>query len=368
MLGFYENGNYGVPADGNILTANGWQPLSRVCVGDHLAHPSGASSRLAAVRPLGERHVLDLVLADTSRITCTPDQPLRVRLGGGTKAPVHTLTASQVLDALRRQRPVRLMRDAAYQYGVVGALPLDGYLLGVLLACGSARNGEVSVCSREPELHALVRETIPEGTVLGEVRFDNRNTPRASLINVHGEDDSPLQRLRQLELLGRRANEKFIPSDYMLAPLPVRLAVLQGLFDVTGSVDQFGRVAFDTSSPLLAEQVAELVVGVAGRARLRRTAASPNQHSSRTDKNYYRLANVRLPEEVAPFRLPRKLARIRPRSFARHWTVRLVEPAGTTRTVEVQVTAPDRRWIGGNAAPFIGSLVTEDVVGQGATA
>ncbi len=361
MLGTYNTSDYGVPADGTILTQAGWKPLTAVLPGERLAHPSGLPSTFDGLRSLGERPVLDVVLADSTRITCTADQPIRVRLGAGTNAPTHVLTALQILDALRRGRPVRLVRDSPYEYGSRHDLPLDGYLLGVLLGDGYSRNSEVTLCNEQPDLHALVRDVLPDAAVLGDMHFGKRGTGSARILGAERGCNPVARGLRALGLTGKLAPEKFIPDDYMLASLDIRVALLQGLMDTDGSIDQrYGRIEYTTASPALAEQVQDLIASVAGRTgcgrKQRVKYTSPQQATKKAARDSHRLTNIRLPEDLPPFRLPRKAALMRPRSFARYWTVRGVEVAGTTECVEVHVTATDQLWLGRGAAPFVGSL------------
>ncbi len=87
----------------------------------------------------------------------------------------------------------------------------------------------------------------------------------------YGQRSSLLVSLEELDLMGKRAEEKAVPDAYLVAPIPVRHAVLQGLMDTDGTLAKSGlNVSFSSVSPELAEQVAWLVRSLGGRARCRK--------------------------------------------------------------------------------------------------
>ena len=134
--------------------------------------------------------------------------------------------------------------------------------------------------------------------------------------------------------VGTRSNRTAsVPFEYLFNSSNVRLAVLQGLLDTaahpvlrTGSTC---RIECSTASPALADDVVFLVRSLGGIAYRRRDGL-----------------DIRLPEDIVPFRLERKqrtYARLgggRPMRF-----VDSIESAGETETVCIQVGAQDSLYV-----------------------
>jgi phosphate starvation-inducible PhoH-like protein len=161
--------------------------------------------------------------------------------------------------------------------------------------------------------------------------------------------------LRELELAGCRSTTKFVPESYKQNSAGIRLAVLQGLLDADGGpVTQSGRscrVQYVTCSPLLRDDVVELVRSLGGVAYARTRVAdgrAPGLARGREVRHRHDafVLDVRLPEGVEPFRLARKAARYdahgggRPMRF-----VESIEPAGEAETVCIQVAAQDSLYV-----------------------
>ena len=178
-------GSYGVPHDTKILTAaNGWMPLDQVPLGTRLVHPQGRPSRLSAVIPLGERDLYRVNLVDGTHFTCTEDQVIRIRLGAGTKAPLHDLSLLLIHDAILRGRPIRLPRDTAYTFGTPRRHQVPPYLMGLLLGDGYLRRSAVTLCNEQPQVHELAAAALPPGTRLAEIKVGQAGTGSADIVGV----------------------------------------------------------------------------------------------------------------------------------------------------------------------------------------
>ncbi len=131
-----------------------------------------------------------------------------------------------------------------------------------------------------------------------------------------------LEAMRELNLLGKRAWDKFIPEQYLTAPGGARLALLQELLDTDGTTDKLGRIECSSSSPQLCQDLLRLVHRVGGRASYRHKQnvrfTAPRQATSKAARDAHRLLNVRLPEIVEPFPTDSKRSRMQYGRAARH--------------------------------------------------
>ena len=157
-------------------------------------------------------------------------------------------------------------------------------------------------------------------------------------------------------LHGTRSNTKFVPELYLRNSADVRLSVLQGLLDSDGGpVTQAGRtcrVQYTTTSERLRDDVVDLVRSLGGVVYWRCRPAEGRKPGMANGREVgYRhdayVLDIRLPEGVEPFRLPRKRDRYhaaggggRPMRF-----IDSIEPAGRTEAVCIQVAAQDSLYV-----------------------
>jgi len=181
-----------------------------------------------------------------------------------------------------------------------GNLPLDPYLLGLLIGDGSFVHAP-TFGSADPELFEAVEQSWPAGWSWGAetLRQDSPYVER----NVNGA--KPL--LRQMGLMGKRAWEKWVPPEYKFGSAKTRLSVLQGLMDTDGNWAS-GSVEFCSTSEQLATDVADLArsLGLRTHGLKSRVTSYTYKGEKRRGRTSYRLTIAETPE-IRVFRLPRKL-------------------------------------------------------------
>jgi ATP-dependent DNA helicase RecG len=141
-------------------------------------------------------------------------------------------------------------------------------------------------------------------------------------------------------LRGLLSRDKHVPRAYLVAPIKVRHAVLQGLLDTDGTVNRTkgSDVSFLSASRQLAEDLRWLAHSLGGLARVR-----PVTKSGRT----YFQVSLRLPSEYPPFRLERKARLWRPltnyHSFRR--AIRRVEYVRPKPVQCISVAHPNQLYV-----------------------
>ena len=70
--------------------------------------------------------------------------------------------------------------------------------------------------------------------------------------------------LRDLNLIGKKSDTKFIPKNYLYNSVENRVALLQGLVDSDGYIDGH-RIEISTVSKELSEDIKELVLSLGGK-------------------------------------------------------------------------------------------------------
>lgn len=319
------------PLDAKVLTPGGWRCMGNLRVGDQVITVDGTPTTITGVFPQGRTHVYEITFSDgaTTRasadhlwLTMTRNQRFRSKTLPMMPCGSYALhTTEELLHKLHQIHSVPLVSPAAFPPREV---PVDPYLLGVLIGDGCLRLHSVQVVLAEEEMLTEVAATLPDTLVLkhrNRVHFDVVK-PKRAWKGLASESNELLVGLRALGLAGKRAHEKFVPEQYLLNTPAVRLGVLQGLLDTDGTASKQGAVVFTTVSNRLARDVVDLARSLGGTATITKKATV-----RREAMNVF----IRLPNGTPPFRLSRKAARVRgwtkyqPTRYIKH--IRQVEDA-----------------------------------------
>lgn len=197
-------------------------------------------------------------------------------------------------------------------------VPLEPYALGLLLGDGCITGKtSPSFSSIDSELVSSLGYSL-EGMKLSLKRKNEVDFVITKLPALKNGGSAPnlLRRsLRELNLLGTYSSTKFIPENYLFNTAEVRIALLQGLLDTDGGpVTQTGRtcrIQYSTTSEKLKDGVVFLVQSLGGVANWRKRKAEgrkPGFANGRPvpHRNDAYILDIRLPENIKPFRLQRK--------------------------------------------------------------
>jgi superfamily II DNA or RNA helicase len=223
-------------------------------------------------------------------------------------------------------------------HGGESNIPLDPYILGVLLGDGHMSAGQVGFVSADEEIVALVKERLPSGV---EIRIDQFEAKpnRYRLVGSEFRRNPALDAVRSLGVSECRSWEKFIPESYLRSNEDDRRALLAGLMDTDGWVGSAQQ--FTSVSERLANDVAYLVRSLGGVARISRK-------SSFLDGVQHRDAfNVTIRMDRCPFWLSRKVDRWHevPRLGATRKLASIIPIEGGIHSVCIKVVAEDGLFI-----------------------
>ncbi|WP_277455876.1 replicative DNA helicase [Janibacter sp. DB-40] len=241
--------------DTPLPTPTGWTTMGEVAVGDELIDAQGQPTRVvAATEVMTGRPCYEVEFSDGSVIVADAQHQWRTTETVRTTEQL-AATFGEIEHAVAFAEPMDLpSRD----------LPLDPYVMGAWLGHGS---GDVFAES-DPEVIA---------------RLEGLYSPLSDALALP-------------HVVGRGDSEHLIPVEYLRADAAQRRALLAGLLDVAGSVDEAGRVRFEATSAELLDDVRELVAGLGFQitpvveAR-RPSAAEPRNHTLhfQADADVFRL-------------------------------------------------------------------------------
>jgi ATP-dependent Zn protease len=329
---------YAQPLDANVLTPNGWKRMGDVRVGDVLIGVDGQSNPVRAVHARGEMDVFRMTFNDGTSTECTADH-LWTLEAADPRMVQRTFTTAELLDRGLRWSPngsrFYLPALAPAEFDANEELPLDPYLLGLLLGDGGFSYGTPDFCTADEENLAAVAALLPVGVSLAQHGPRNWRLSGGSRKGVPRSLPNPMTaKLRDLRLWGVHGHEKFVPEMYKWAMVEERLALLQGLMDSDGTRDyrRGTGATFYSHSKRLAQDVAFVVRSLGGTARVR-------------DKRQGWRVAVDLPERFVPFRLSRKADAYRRSRKPFRKRILKVEPIGKKPVQCVTVTAEDGLYV-----------------------
>ncbi len=347
------------PLDAQVLTPEGFRDIGSLQVGDRVIGSDGVATAVLGVYPQGQREVYRVSTQDGASTLACGEHLWQVRTPSDKRrGRTRVVQTSEMIGRLRAARARRFeLPMMAPPELAPREVPMDAYALGLLLGDGCLTTSTTPAFStRDPELAVALEEAL-EGVEL----------------RVHGAYDYVLIReggggrggvitanpvtaiLRELGLASTRSHTKYVPKDYLLNSVAVRLSVLQGLLDTDGGpVMQKGRtcrVQYSTTSPHLRDDVVFLVRSLGGTVYWRARPAEgrkPGLAQGRpvTHRHDAFVLDIRLPAGVAPFRMKRKRDAYEKHTGGRPMRfVDRIEPVGVRETVCIQVAAADSLYV-----------------------
>lgn len=226
--------------------------------------------------------------------------------------PVKRMASWKPRRLLRRNVSIPLTSPVRFSGSV--EFPIDPYVLGCLIGDGSLC-GTILLSSHpnDREVRDRVVSRLPPGYFLKRV---GSSTTSYMVVKESGSKTKNVvvAALKVLGLYGKCSEDKFIPDVYKFASPADREELLAGLMDTDGTIDRFGHPYFSSVSRRLAEDVRFLVESLGGSATMTVKHPTYRLHGELREglPSYELYIKGFSAESISgPFRLPRKLARIR---------------------------------------------------------
>ena len=210
-------------------------------------------------------------------------------------------------------------------------IPIDPYLLGILLGDGSFRSNTIKL--------EVLKEDMDE--FLNNIS-ENFNENKSSLNMRCVSFPNLKQIIKELNLNNKYSYEKHIPDIYKYSSIENRLNILKGLMDTDGSAEKHS-TEYSTTSKQLALDVQEIVNTLGGVAQLKeRQTTFKYKGIKKQGRTSYRL-NIKLPKEMNPFKLKRKAdSYIVPTKYQVNRYITNIEYEKTDEAICIAVDAPDK--------------------------
>jgi len=337
------------PLDAKILTPNGYVTMGELQVDDQVIGSNGKACRVLGIYPQGEKEVFRVTLLDGSTTECTDDhlwqtQTRTERQQGvaGSVRPLSTIRktlkcGTHFNHAIPRVEPV--------EFDGGQALPVHPWLMGIYLGDGHA-DGCVIITNPEADIQAKIKLLLSAGDQC--VQFDKINL-RISRKSEHGKPSLFMAALRKLGIAGLNAEEKFIPQEYLLAPIESRHALLRGLCDSDGYVcDSAGVVEYTTVSQRLANDIRFLAKSLGADVTIKEKQTTfTYKGERRTGQLAYRL-NISLKNGMIPVSSVKHRIKWKDAIWSRTNAIRSIEPVGVKECQCIKVDTLDSLYVTDN--------------------
>jgi len=320
--------------DTPVPTPTGWRAMADLEPGDAVFDETGAPTTIVAVTPpMTGRPCLEVMFSDGTRVVADAShQWVTMDKYGRTKgrSRLEVRTTEQIARTIRANGEMNHHVPLAgpVQYPQRLDLPIEPYTLGAWLGDGTTTAAAITCCDAE-----ILEQISGEGYPVRRLTY----APHLYRIGATGRTRDPVtgryerngtlsSRLRGL---GMR-DGKYVPRAYLEAGIGQRLALLQGLMDTDGYVDDVaGRCEFTSTREGLADAVVELAASLGfrpikstGRATLYGVDHGPK-------------FRVKFTPDRPVFRLTRKLARQKA-SGARFHHFRAIDAVRKVESVPVR--------------------------------
>lgn len=303
------------PLTAQIKVPGGWKFMRDIKLHDLVSTPDGQSAPVTGVYPQGIKTTARLTFKDGRSTRACWNHLWKVTVAGKDTPIVRILTTGE-LDTLMRKDTVGNLRISVElitheDQDPEVELPIDPYLLGVLLGDGSLTRHTVKLSNPDQHIIDKVNSILAKDDCsLG----NNENNPIEYWVRKNQRDNGKpavLEALEVLGLMGEASWGKFVPDEYLSASRTQRLALLQGLMDTDGTAGQQGGTQYCTTSKKLCYAVMYLVRSLGGICKVSEKIPSYSSNGVKVNGRTAYTLSIRHKRPTELFTLPKKQDRVK---------------------------------------------------------
>ena len=326
------------PLTSKVLTPEGFKTMGDMHIGSKVIGYDGKPHNVIGVFPQGIRPVYKLTFSDGSVVECDEEHLWNVNTyyqrtrktyikGSGAKHqkkkfdPDYTFKTWALKDMINRgiyktfpngriTNVFKVPKNKIIHFKDQD-ITVDPYILGYFIGDGCA--SRLSITVGEQDIDDFKKNiSYISSNEINIVHVNNRTVYSVYLKSSLRKEIKEIFDEKTI-----RSHNKFIPEKYKINSKEKRIALLQGLLDSDGTVDKKGIIEYCTKSKKLAEDVVFLVKSLGGYAYIgkKNTKYYSKKYNERVDCGMvYRIWISFVDESIKPFRLERKMDRVRYRN------------------------------------------------------
>lgn len=260
----------GLPIDAKICTPTGWKRNGDLQIGDAVVGSNGKATRVTGIFDKGKVSAYKITFSDGVETVCDKDhlwtvqkQSQRAESGNWFVENTENIYKHYQNMKCRSQYLYIPIVAPVEFYGYEEYRNMNPWLLGFLLGDGCFQKSMITMSTNEDDLREKVVDIIGRDYGACEWITHKKN------YDWRFCGGYTLHDIKSLGLECKHSYEKFIPKEYLFAPIEVRLAVLQGLFDADGCISNGTIYEYSTTSKQLADDVVFIVESLGGTAKVK---------------------------------------------------------------------------------------------------
>lgn len=335
IVGGKRGGGKATSVDSQIVTPFGYRRLGDLKVGDIISDPvTGGMQNVIAIYEHPNKDLYEITFDDGCTCECCEDHLWKVRqtgyahkrrqmYGGGVEDDYRIWTFGMIKEWFDKQEqgqfqemkkgsvskkhlviplcePVRFTKSGP----AMKRPDIDPYVIGALIGDGCLREDSVYFESADD---FIVEQFSNAGLDMSHKR--NKDYSKSTTYRLPNEQIMPI--LKSLRILGKKSEDKFIPTVYKWGSIEDRWAVLQGLMDTDGTVCKSSG-SFCSVSKTLAEDVQFVARSLGCSATL--TTKEPfykDKDGNKVECKTAYMVRIKSKNQKMLFRLPRKKEKIK---------------------------------------------------------
>jgi len=262
------------PLSSLVKTQDGWKRMGGLQLGDPLASIDGQPSVVEGIYPQGFRRAYRVTFSDGRFTRCCGEHLWAVgknhhAWGSDNHRIITTYEIAEILERNKSRQVFLSIPVVSGDFGREEKLPLDPYLLGILLGDGCLTDSSPTLSTADEDVLQQVRNIVGQYgcEVSPNAGYDYRIVQSGNGRGIYCPNPVA-EILRGLGLYGKDCFDKFIPKQYLATSKEGRLQLLAGMINSDGTVGKKGVVSVSTASLQLARDVQELVWSLGGTSRV----------------------------------------------------------------------------------------------------
>lgn len=284
------------PLWSKILTPSGFVEMGNIRAGMKICGTNGTIQEVVAVYEKGEKEIYEVSLTEGRTVECCSEHLWAVTTNYGSEKTLTTKELMQDYKSIQQDGSSKYKYytpKTEIEYGNNIDLPLDPYLVGVLLGDGSlGDSGTIELSLGLTKEHLLSKLNLPAGISAKTAFISEKNYFRVKLLGKTNDGLTIREFIEKIGLKNSNSETKFIPEAYLLSTKNNRLALLQGLIDTDGYVNERGYFEFSTVSAALAKDFAFLARSLGISLHIRKHERKEND-GSYSDKSIFRITELK---------------------------------------------------------------------------
>lgn len=268
-----------IPNNTLIPTPSGWRQVGDIKEGDYLFGQDGKPTKVLKIYPQPEaKEVWEVTFVDGRKAKCCGEHLWEYRYESHRGFAYRVEDTQTIYNrTLQLKNGFKKSNNKGYRFHIKlnecveypeKQLSLPPYVMGAFLGDGSFRysnnNKSFQFSSQDEDIPILIMLDLDKQDKWNH-NWEYKKSSDNNYTWTFRKKDNPNHPIWVEEFLkdypelwNLKSEDKFIPQDYLQSSYAQRIRLLEGLLDTDGSIDDKGRVSFNTVSPKLRDNVIEL--------------------------------------------------------------------------------------------------------------